>query len=56
MEYSLGGKGLNIGCSSIRLLDGWTDGAFLIVNLYIKNSYITEVAWKMYRHKVPSLL
>jgi len=43
-------------CSSIGLLDGQTDGAFLIINLYIKNSYITEAAWRMYRHQVPSLL
>lgn len=56
MEHSLGGKGLNMDCSSIGLLDGQTDGAFLIINLYIKNSYITEAAWRMYRHQVPSLL
>jgi hypothetical protein len=35
--------------------DGWLDGAFVIITLYIKNSYITEVAWRIYRHQVPSL-
>ena len=33
-------------------MDSWMDGAFLIINLHIKNSYSTEVAWKMYRHQV----
>jgi hypothetical protein len=38
-------------------MDGQKDGGDILSQyLYIKNSYVTEVAWTMYRHQVPSLL